>query len=109
LTNVTILRDPVYLTESFIRSSTWALDPTLTFVRYPCGPNEIVVEIPRPPGAVPHVLPAENTMLHEFPVRYGVPMEAAGGGAETMYPEYIQKMKTAQIPPPQKSAAAAAR
>jgi len=108
LTNVTILHDPVYLTEPFIRSSTWELDPSLNFVRYPCGPNEIVVEIPRPPNFVPHVLPGQNTGLDEFAVRYGIPVEAAGGGAETMYPEYLQRMKTAPVPAAPKPAAAAA-
>jgi hypothetical protein len=94
LTNITILDDPVYLTESFIRSSTWTLDPTLEFVRYPCGPNEIVVEIPRPPGTVPHVLPGANDQLMDFAAHYGLPLEAALGGAETMYPEYVEKMKS---------------
>jgi hypothetical protein len=108
LTNVTILHDPVYLTEPFIRSSTWELDPSLSFVRYPCGPNEIVVEIPRPPNFVPHVLPGQNTGLDEFAARYGIPVEAAGGGADTMYPEYMQRMKTAPVPAAPKPAAAAA-
>ena len=108
LTNVTILHDPVYLTEPFIRSSTWELDPSLSFVRYPCGPNEIVVEIPRPPNFVPHVLPGQNRGLDEFAVRYGIPVEAAGGGADTMYPEYIQRMKTAAVPAAPKPAPAAA-
>ena len=109
LTNITVLRDPVYMTESFARSSTWVLDPTLQFVRYPCGPNEVVVEIPRPPGTVPHVLPGENTMLTDFASHYGLPMEASEGGAETMYPEFMDKMKTMKpVPPPAKAAAAAA-
>jgi hypothetical protein len=87
LTNITIVDDPVYLTESFIRSSTWISDPTLSFVRYPCGPNEIVVEIPRPPGVIPHQFPGENTRLTEFAILHGLPAEAARGGAETMYPD----------------------
>jgi hypothetical protein len=93
LTNVTVLKDPVYFSEPFIRSSTWVLDPSLRFVPYPCGPNEIVVEIPRPPGAVPHYLPGQNDAIREFAERYGLPIEAALGGAETMYPEFAEKMK----------------
>ena len=106
LTNITIVNDPVYLTESFIRSSTWTLDPTLEFVRYPCGPNEIVVEIPRPPGAVPHVLPGANDQLTDFAAHYGLPLEAALGCAETMYPEYMEKMKSMKPAPAPKKAAA---
>jgi hypothetical protein len=93
LTNITILHDPVYLTESFARSSTWVLDPSLQFVRYPCGPNEIVVEIPRPPGTVPHVLPGANGMITDFASQHGLPFEASRGGAESMYPEYMEKIR----------------
>jgi hypothetical protein len=61
---------------------------------YPC---QIVDEIDRPQGVVPHHLPGQNTFVLEFPARYGVPAEAARGGAETMYPEYQLKLKT--MPP----------
>jgi hypothetical protein len=105
LTNITIIDDPVYLTDSFIRSSTWTLDPSLEFVRYPCGPNEVVVEIPRAPDAVPHILPGANDQLADFARRYGLPLEAALGGAETMYPEYMEKLKTMKPAAPAKAAA----
>ena len=36
---------------------------------------------------------------HEFAILYGPPVEAARGGAETMYPEYVQHIRTARIPP----------
>jgi len=29
-----------------------------------------------------------------FAARYGLPYEAARGGPETLYPEYMEKMKT---------------
>ena len=107
LTNITVLNDPVYLTESFVRSSTWVLDPRLQFVRYPCGPNEVVVEIPRPPGAVPHILPGQNTMITDFASHYGLSLEASGGGAETMYPEFMEKMKGQKVATPLAAPAAA--
>jgi hypothetical protein len=40
-------------------------------------------------------LPGTNTFLAEFPAKYGLPAEAARGGAETMYPEYQKKIGTA--------------
>jgi hypothetical protein len=92
LTLVTIVNDPAYLTEPFIRSSDFVLDPTQQIAPYPCEP---VVEIERPKGSVPHHLPGTNTFLTEFPDRHGIPAEAARGGAETMYPEYRVKLKTA--------------
>jgi hypothetical protein len=89
LTLVTIVNDPAYLTEPFIRSSDFVLDPTQQIAPYPCEP---VVEIERSKGAVPHHLPGTNTFLTEFPERHGIPAEAARGGAETMYPEYRLKL-----------------
>jgi len=94
LTVVTIVNDPVYLTEPFIRSTDFALTPDQTIAPYPCEP---VVEVERPLGAVPHHLPGMNTFLHEFADRHQLPFDATRGGAETMYPEYRSKMT---IPPP---------
>ena len=37
---------------------------------------------------VPHYLPGQNPYLAEWAEWYGIPVEAARGGAETMYPEY---------------------
>ncbi len=45
--------------------------------------------------AVRHVssfMPGENPFLTEFATRNKIPSRAALGGAETMYPEYRQKM-----------------
>jgi hypothetical protein len=89
LTVVTIVNDPVYLTEPFIRTTDYVLDLNRVMAPFPC---EAVVEVERPYGSVPHHLPDANPFLAEFPARYGIPAEAARGGAETMYPEYRLKM-----------------
>lgn len=89
LTMVTIVNDPVYLTEPFIRSSDYLFDPGHVIPPYPC---EEVVEVNRPLGAVPHHLPGTNKFISEFAAKHGVPPEAARGGAETMYPEYRLKL-----------------
>ncbi len=89
LTLVSIVTDPVYLTEPFIRTTDWALDPDQQIAPYPC---ESVVEVERPAGVVPHHLPGTNTFLKEFPEKSKVPEQAARGGAETMYPEYKSKL-----------------
>ena len=39
-------------------------------------------------------------MVNEFSKEYGIPFDATRGGAETMYPEYREKLKTMTIPPP---------
>ena len=44
---------------------------------------------------MPHYLPGENPFLHEYADKFKIPLEAALGGAETMYPEYQAKLKAA--------------
>jgi cyclase len=98
LTVVTIVTDPVYLTEPFVRSTDYELDTHQQIPPYPC---EMVQEIERAKGVVPHRLPGANTMLNEFPERHHLPVEPARGGAETMYPEYRKKLSaTKPVTPP---------
>jgi hypothetical protein len=93
LTLTSIITDPAYLTEPFIRTTNWVLDPRQQIAPYPCT---AVVEVDRPKGTVPHHLPGSNTYLSEFPKRFNLPDGAARGGAQTMYPEFQQKMGTAK-------------
>ena len=96
LTWIVIVNDPVYLTEPFIRTTNFVADPFQQIAPYPC---QIVVEVDRPQGSVPHHLPGTNSFLMEFPAKYGIPFEATQGGAQTMYPEYIEKLKSLPVPP----------
>lgn len=89
LTVVTIVNDPVYLTEPFVRSTDYELNLHQQVPPYPC---EVVEEVDRPAGLVPHHLPGTNQFVFEFGKKYGVPAEAARGGGETMYPEYRLKI-----------------
>jgi len=90
LTLVSIITDPAYLTEPFIRTTNWIANPRQVIAPYPC---ESVVEVDRPKGTVPHYRPDANPYLDEFPKKFNLPEGASRGGAETMYPEYQQKMK----------------
>src|SRR6516162_3317119 len=85
LTVVTIVDDPVYLTEPFVRSTDFILDLNQQIDPYPC---ESVEEIVRDKGVVPNYLPGANPFLDEFPNRFKLPALATRGGAGTMYPEY---------------------
>jgi hypothetical protein len=89
LTLISIVNDPVYLTEPFIRTTNFALDTEQKIDPFPC---EAVVEIAHPSGYVPHHLPGMNPFLAEFSSKYEIPQEAARGGAETMYPEYQRRL-----------------
>jgi hypothetical protein len=103
LSHLELWSDPVYLTEPLIRSEDFVLnDRTVGDWLWPC---EYVDEIlDRPRGAVPHYLPGRSPFEGDFAYRYGVPVEAAKGGAETTYPEYMAKLRT--LPKPGKPAAA---
>jgi hypothetical protein len=100
LTHVTVVTDPDYLTEPLIKSQDFTRNATeegigtggiTTGWLYPC---EYVEEIPgRSPDAVPSYLPGENPFVSEFAQRHKVPVSAAMGGAETMYPEYRKKLQ----------------
>jgi hypothetical protein len=90
LTVVTVIDDPVFLTERLVRSQSWFLDPGMSMGSNPC---EYAPEVPAAEGTVPHRLPGTNPYLKEFSDWYGIPYEAARGGAETMYPEYRKTLK----------------
>jgi hypothetical protein len=93
LTVMTVVTDPVYLTEPFVRTTDYQLDTHQNIPPYLC---EQVQEVERKRGEVPHILPGKNTFLKEFPARWGLAEEPTRGGAETMYPEYRVKMKFMQ-------------
>jgi hypothetical protein len=95
LTIVQIVYDPVYLTEPFIQSTDFPLDMHLQDVPQLC---EVEEETDRPKGSVPHRLPGTTTDSARFAAKHGLPVEAARGGAETMYPEYRKKLKQSSQP-----------
>lgn len=89
LTWTVIINDPVYLTEPMIRTSDFKTAPTQEIEPYPC---DIVTEVQKPQGWVPHWLPGANPYLDDFAKEQQVPVEAARGGAATTLPEYRQKL-----------------
>jgi hypothetical protein len=93
LTIMVSINDPLYLTEPQVVTRTWQLDPkaNLTPTSNPCVP---VTEVDRLEafGLVPHHLPGKNPDVNELTERYGIPLEAVLGHAETMYPEYRRKL-----------------
>ncbi len=97
LVHVSEVTDPVTLTEPFVRSQAFRrISEEGQNWLYPC---ESVVEIANQPrGAVPNFLPGQNPFVSEFAAKYRIPLAATLGGAETMYPEFQQKMKTMPVP-----------
>lgn len=91
LTQVTMVADPVYLTEPLVKSNGFRYVLNGSMMAYPC---RAVIEVPRPKGAIPHQLPGKNAFLNEFAQKHCIPIEATRGGAGTALPEYMDRMKT---------------
>ena len=94
LTYVISIKDPVYLTEPLVHSRNFVrmsgLGEGNWIAATPCEPAE---ETAAPPHTVPHYLPGTNPFVAEAEKRSGIPAEALTGGAETLYPEYRQRLK----------------
>ena len=91
LTHVTVVTDPVYLSEPMIKTQDYTVsDNTAGNWLWPC---EYVEELPGLDRArVQSFLPGENPFISEYATRRGVKVEdGVLGGAETMYPEYRKK------------------
>jgi hypothetical protein len=71
LTHIGVLVDPVFLTEPLVRS-------------------EIATQTE---GDVPAYLPGEHPFRGEFETKHHLPEFAARGGAETMYPEFKERVR----------------
>ena len=82
--------DPAYLEESFFRNREYSYSDTARMGPYPC---ESVSEIDMPDDYFPHFLPGENPFLTEYAENHGIPYEATVGGAESMYPEYVETIR----------------
>ncbi len=97
MVHVSEVSDPANLTEPFVRTQAFRrISEEGQNWLYPC---ESVVEIANQPrGLVPNFLPGQNPFVSEFAAKYGIPLEATLGGAETMYPEFQKKMKGMAVP-----------
>jgi hypothetical protein len=104
MTHMVQWTDPVNLTEPYLRSEDFVLNERTTGNwLWPCEYVEEVVDRPR--DEVPHYLPNQSPYAGNFAWRFGVPVDAAKGGAATLYPEYLEQLR--KLPPPPKPAAAA--
>jgi hypothetical protein len=98
---IEIVDDPGYMAEPFIRTTNWLQNKSATLVRFngqvDCGPFQVADErVGQPKHFVPHYLPGQYDVHKEFQTMYGIPQEAAFGGKETTYPEYMPKLAELQ-------------
>ena len=96
---VTIVNDPVYLAEPFIRTSNWVLSLNQQVNSFgACGPAGDEVSVPR--GYVSHHLPGTNDQVKPFLEAHKAPAEGVAGGADTTYPEYMKRIRQPDTPRP---------
>ncbi|HEY7445201.1 MAG TPA: hypothetical protein VH701_22425 [Vicinamibacterales bacterium] len=94
LTNVTVVNDPVFLTEPMVRTNDYyrqPVDPGAWL--YACDDGEQILD--RPPDKVPHYLFGKHPYVREFAERYKLPRAASLLGAVTMYPELAVRLRSA--------------
>ncbi|HEX4023941.1 MAG TPA: hypothetical protein VHX52_04455 [Steroidobacteraceae bacterium] len=99
LTVTGIIQDPDYLSEPYVLSRDFKLDPQISIPLLPpaCIPEDEVPSLATNP--VPHFLPGRNPALMDMTKLYHIPLEAVLGGAQTMYPEFRKKIKAAYTVP----------
>ena len=93
LTNVTVVTDPVFLSEPIVRSNDYyrqPVDPGAWL--YACDDGEQILD--RPADAVPHYLFGQQPYAREFSGRYKLPLAASLLGGVTMYPELSARLRT---------------
>jgi hypothetical protein len=100
LTIRALFEDPVYLSEPYVRSRVWKLDPRGNLGNGVSSPCEPIAELPRADAGnvMPHYLPGTNPFVNELTEKHNIPLPAVMGGAETMYPEYRKTLK-GYVPP----------
>ena len=98
LTVVSIVDDPIYLEEPFIRTTNWVLNPDQEVRR---TQFDVVDEVAvRRKGEVPHYLPGSpeaTRKLTEFASRFKLPPGGARGGAATTYPGGVRPLDTNRL------------
>lgn len=99
LTITTVQTDPYYLTEPHVVSRMFQWQPRAgDGRRATCNTANLIPRI-EDNDIVPHYPPGQNPDADYMPRTFNVPMEAAMGYANTLYPEYRQKLKDLYTPP----------
>jgi len=94
LTNVTVITDPVFLTEPEVRSNDYFRNVAdHRNWLYACDDGEQILD--RAPDKVPNYLFGQQPFANEFEKIYKLPLISGKSGAASTYPEFMAKMKTA--------------
>lgn len=96
-----VVRDPVYLEAAYALAQDFQLELTDTGEDVPlyCQPAEVVEGLSdgaHTATVMPDEIPAARTQMNRL---YGIPLDATGGGAPTMYPEFREQLRSQYRPP----------
>jgi len=94
ITYFSVTTDPVYLSEPLSKTSELIRlikDPGAWL--YACDDGEQILSRSHDPTEVPNYLWGQHPSLREYSEKHKVPLLAALGGAETMYPEFAARLK----------------
>ena len=92
MTHVSVVTDPVYLTEPLVKTNGFRLTTNGVVDPYPC---ESVDEVIRAKGVVPSHLPGTNHASEEYAAKHHLSVEGVRGGAETALPEFAKRASAA--------------
>ena len=91
ITYTSVINDPVYLSEPWIRTTDFYRQPTDPGAwLFPCDDSEQIVG--RAPDQVPNYLFGAHPYLDEYSKKNQVPLIGALGGPETLYREFESKL-----------------
>ena len=93
LTDVTVVTDPVFLSEPIVRSNDFyrqPVDPGAWL--YACDDGEQILD--RAKDDVPHYPFGKQPFAREFAARYKLPLASSLLGGVTMYPELAARLRT---------------
>jgi cyclase len=92
ITNVTVVNDPVFMSEPMVRSNDYARVPVDHQAwLYACDDGEQILD--RAPDYVPHYLFGKQPYVREFSQKYNLPLAASVMGAPSMYPEFAAQVR----------------
>jgi len=93
LTNVTVVTDPVFLSEPMVRSNDFSRQPVDPGAwLYACDDGEQILD--RPKDYVPNYPFGKQPFAREFSTRNKLPLAASLLGGVTMYPELAARLRT---------------
>ncbi len=93
LTVTTLLEDPVYMEEPHLQSISLRRNVHQELPYFPC-----TVGVENVAEGFPHFLPGQNPYIADTAKKLGLPLEAIRGGAETLYPDYREKLQNLPRP-----------